>query len=267
MHAVLAYSRFHEILTSETPMAKTARDTYHWHKALVLLNDRLSKPLVPSERDALWMAAALITLGSVASTDAQTPSQAWPLRPTSVMDLAWMKICTGKQVVFDMTDPAREGGPFRESALEMTKVITHMREVASRPFDPRSLPTGLCEIFGLDGTPTDSPYYPVVAGLADLFQQDIDGRRNMSQTSLVWVLGGRFGELLFQRDDKAMLLLLYFYAKVCDRSIWWLWKHAWTEGLAVCEHLERVWVNEPKLLQLLCWPRMKLLITSERTVV
>lgn len=48
----------------------------------------------------------------------------------------------------------------------------------------------------------------------------------------------QFKALLKEKDARAMLLLAYWYAKVCE-SQWWIKTRAILECTAICRYLER----------------------------
>ncbi|KAI0453552.1 hypothetical protein F5B21DRAFT_525703 [Xylaria acuta] len=114
----------------------------------------------------------------------------------------------------------------------------------------------------------NSPYYVAAKLAAELFQRDLDQENFLMHICFVRALDEPFRDLLIRKDQKAMLLLLYWYAKICDRRVWWLWKQSCTEGLAICRYLERAWTasGDEDGLALLELPRMRLMTASGTTV-
>ena len=255
MHAVLALTQIHDStmnLTSTTNDTLTL--TYHWYQAVSLLQHKMSKTLIPSERDAIYISGVLISLASFATTEATKPSEAWPLRPSSDLDLSWLKLCDGKAVLANLTDPSRPDGCFRDSAMEFHKSLAYIQDVVASPApDFSSLPPSFQDLFFTFDTETrsENPYYNPVVALAEISRAEFSEKNFLVYVSFVGVLDERFRVLLRARDERALLLLLYWYVKVCDRRLWWLWKQAWTEGLAICEVLGRAWAGRWELLGLL----------------
>ncbi|TGJ80289.1 hypothetical protein E0Z10_g8465 [Xylaria hypoxylon] len=113
----------------------------------------------------------------------------------------------------------------------------------------------------------NNPYYAAVKLAAELFQLDLDQENFLVHVSFVGALDAPLRDLLARKDEKALLLLLYWYAKICDRRVWWLWKQSCTEGFAICRYLERAWTvsGEEDGLALLELPRRRLMVASGTT--
>ncbi|KAI1293267.1 hypothetical protein F5Y03DRAFT_374424 [Xylaria venustula] len=107
----------------------------------------------------------------------------------------------------------------------------------------------------------NNPYYASAKSAAELFQLDLDQENFLMHICFARALDPPIRDLLIQKDEKAMLLLLYWYAKICDQRVWWLWKHSYTEGIAICRYLERVWTASEYEdgLALLELPKMRLM--------
>ncbi|KAJ5677008.1 uncharacterized protein N7477_002641 [Penicillium maclennaniae] len=56
-------------------------------KELRCLIRKLTRPILPQDRDALWAAAALLGIASVTSIEASNPREAWPLKSYDPNDL------------------------------------------------------------------------------------------------------------------------------------------------------------------------------------
>ncbi|RDW80071.1 hypothetical protein BP6252_04709 [Coleophoma cylindrospora] len=93
MHVVQTITAMQDRYASSNPGRQSATEAYHWHRATSLFNHKLSTKFRPSDRDSLWATAALLGVVSTAMFDAQTPEEAWPLKPASNTDLMWTKIC------------------------------------------------------------------------------------------------------------------------------------------------------------------------------
>jgi hypothetical protein len=259
MHAILALAQIH---SSALKISRVKRDparfTYHWYHAISSLNRKLSQSILPIEKDALWISAALISIGSFATTEASKPTEAWPLCPPSAYDLSWLKLCDGKKLVSQMTDPLRVDSQFSQVARELYKAMSRIEKVASHTPTLESLPSGFYELFELSKGPVNNLYYLGVMGMAEILRHKLSDKNFLPHLSFISILDKRFRDLLAQRDERALLLILYWYAKICDRRLWWMWKRSWTEGLAICVYLERTWARKPDLLKLLAWPRTTL---------
>jgi hypothetical protein len=58
------------------------------------------------------------------------------------------------------------------------------------------------------------------------------------------------------KDHRALLLLAYWFAKVCNTSVWWLDRRATLECQAICLYLER-YSTDVVVHDLLEFPRAK----------
>ena len=256
---VLALAQIHE--TALDLFVAGDQNNHHWNQATSLLRTQLSQPIVSSERDALWIAVALHSVAYLAATEATTPAEAWPLRSPSSFDLAWLKLCHGKQLVANLTDPLRSDSAFCLAAGELQTMVEYLRETALHGPRSKSLPDGFYELFELENSMTN-PYYAGISALAYIMSLELDERNFLPHLCWTCVLDEKFKLLLYQKDEPAMLLLLYWYAKICDRRIWWMWKQSLTEGLAICSFLEEAWINQPDKAGLLKMPRVALTIAG-----
>lgn len=273
MHSILALTQAHDSVLETTSCSEKRRRTVifadYWSHVIRLLRGKLSGKVLSAERDALWISSSLVSIISFASSEAAAPEQAWPLRPASAADLSWLKICDGEKLVWDLTNPLRPGGEFRCAALDLRRAMVYVQALASAsPVHDAAagLPPDVLGLFDFcppaELSEGRNPYLSAVTALSELFRLDLDPSDFLPHLYFLSVLGPEFRALLRQKDERALLLLLYWYAKICDRRLWWMWKQSWTEGLAICEYLGKAWVGEPKLLELLASPRMMLKAAS-----
>ncbi|KAF6804628.1 C6 finger domain-containing protein [Colletotrichum musicola] len=250
MHIILATTHLHD--TSSTPScppSSSAAFAYHWYHGVSMLHSKLSRPVAPSERDALWVAAALVGVSSFANVGG-SPAESWPLRPESPSDLDWMKLSDGKKQVWKLTDPRRAGGAFRDVADDLYARFmepgTPPTEGAERvAYLETHLPDGFVELYDLrETTPEENPYWTATEALASCWGVPTDPNPREAVVpflGFITRLNPRFRTLLERRDERAMLMLAYWYARVCDRRFWWMWRRAVLETRAICEFLARRW--------------------------
>lgn len=264
MHMILAVTEIHDAtLNSCAVPSKWIENSKHWDRATRMLRKKISQPIQPSERDALWLAVTIQSIAYVAAVaETSTPAEAWPLRPSSPHDLSWLKICTGKRLVTSLTDPQRGDGAFRLAATELQATMDYVKRAAVCRACLSSLPCGFYDLFDLSSDAKTNPYYAGVICLVELLALELDQSNFLPHLSWLCVLDDRFRRLLYQKDERAMLLLLYWYAKICDRRLWWMWRLSWTEGLAISIYLAEAWAEQPDMLKMLEWPRESLVIAS-----
>src|SRR5438874_2536460 len=113
MHIVQTITAIHDRYLSATPNARpTIAEAYHWSRAAALFNQKLSTPIQPRERDALWATAALLGVIAFALVEASTPEEAWPLKRPAPSDLEWLRMSCGKKVVLNVAQPLRPDSVF-----------------------------------------------------------------------------------------------------------------------------------------------------------
>ncbi|KAJ0302918.1 hypothetical protein COL516b_006965 [Colletotrichum fioriniae] len=233
---------------------------YHWYRGVSLLHRKLSNPILPSERDALWLAAAFISVAAFANVASlAAPRDAWPLRQGCPSDLDWLKLGDGKKQVWKMTDTLRAPrGVFADAASELyahlmkpveapccSSTIYDGPEDKGKAMDAWSppLPEGFADLFDLIQDPTHAnPYFTAAASLAACWRvppaviADPDSIELIKPfMGFISKLDPRFRRLLEDKDERAMLLLAYWFARVCDRKHWWMWRRAVLETRAIYE--------------------------------
>jgi hypothetical protein len=253
MHAVLALTMMHDRYLVVGPFRKQSPiEAFHWSRSIALFNDRLSRPVRPSERDALWGTAALLGVMSFAFIDAETPEEAWPLAPPSSLDLNWLKLSDGKKEIWNIIQPFRSDCVFQPLALEFADFLP-------TPKGPgiETLPPKLRALFHLDATSTsnNNPYHDAASMLARSFNIDCEFTSTTNFFAFVRQMNPAFKQLLERKDSRALLLLAYFYTQVCQYRHWWL-RRTMLECQAICMYLERKHQHEPEIQTLLLFPKV-----------
>jgi hypothetical protein len=257
MHSVHTITAIHDRYLSASASAKrTMTETYHWAQAAAMVNEKLSMPIQPCDRDALWAAALLFGVIAFASIEASRPEEAWPLKSASSDDLEWLRMSYGKKAVWEHVDPLRNGGVFHE-------IVDHIKQEYLLPLAPKPAPKFLLSAFvdlcNLDSSSDleKNPYYAAVQSLAPLLDVECNESTILRFLSYISYMNSEFKYLLEEKDPRAMLLLAYWYAKVC-RSHWWVARRAMLEGQATCIYLERYHGDYAAIQELLRFPKMKL---------
>jgi hypothetical protein len=287
MHIILALTQVHDdtlahwdAQTSPGYTLLSDKAMYHWGWATRILRQTLSRPITDHERDATYLAVTLQSIIYLAATQANEPGEAWPLRSRVLwgQDPApqWLKLCDGKRTIAQLTNPTRRNGAFQLAALDLKSTMEHLAQIAATPIpSPRQgsinvpLPQGFYDMFDLESSSdamagNQSTYTEPVRALSWLLTQEppADSDQDLLQL-LSWtcVLDEDFRARLRAKDGRAMLLLVYWYARIGScRRIWWMWRQCWTEGLAICSYLKSSWTMSSEddrrvLVALLEWPK------------
>ena len=233
MHAVLTLTLMHDrYLSTPLDTRRSNPETFHWYRGIALFNSKLSGSIQPSDRDALW--ATTILFGTIAffHIEAKTPEEAWPLKPPSPLDLNWLRMSDGKKEIWKLTQPWRVDSVFRPLVLE------HMNYVPppSSVIGLEALPSEFLKFYSLDtmSTTANNPYHAAVSALAQTLHSNCKYSILMSFLSFISHMHSDYKRLLELKDPGALLLLAYWYAKVCQCQYWALWRRAELECQAIC---------------------------------
>ena len=256
MHVVITITAMHDRLLYTQPDVKRATiETYHWHQAAVLLNQRLSMPIQPSDRDPLWATAFLLAVVSFCSTEASSPEDSWPLRASSPSDLEWLRFSDGKKAILEIANPLRPESVFYSLADEHKRDYLCFGSANTRT---EGTPSYFAELYELDdvSSPDNNPYHTAVHNLVSLLKIECNHSTILRFISFISHTNPNFKSLLQRKDARALLLLAYWYAKVCHCQ-WWIARRAMLECRATCMYLERYHSHETAIQQLLWFPKIR----------
>jgi hypothetical protein len=254
MHAALLVTRMHDrYLSAAQASTLSVTEATHWHQSVASFKRKMCEPIQPSERDALWATSAILATISFFYIEAKIPEEAWPLTQPSSSDLNWLKLSDGKRAVWSITQPLRSDGTLRALALEHSTVS----KIARTAPGLEDLPPDLLLLCGLDGTsPTNSnPYFAAASTLAQAWNSDSIQIIFLNFFCFITTTSPEYRILLERKDHRALLLLAYWYAKVCQTHHWWALPRAALECQAICIYLSRYCQQDTFIQQLLQYPR------------
>jgi hypothetical protein len=247
MHALQTLTVNHDRFTAWPVPARTPVEIYHWTQSAASFHKKLSLPIKPDDRDALWATAALLGIMSFASIDVSRPEDAWPLTTDQIHDLEWLNMSLGKRAVWDVTDPLRPDSVFSPIAKE------YMDLYGDVPIKER------CGIHGLDldfvrlckmnelSSSKNNVYFSVVHHLAPLLDMECDSITATKFMAFLCKLTPEFKQLLHEKDPTALLIFCFWYAKVLDFP-WFVARRARLEGQSICLYLRR-YCSDNSLIQ------------------
>lgn len=221
----------------------------------MLLNRKLSKPILPSERDALWGTAALLGAISCASIEATTADEAWPLKPASSHDLDWLKMSEGKKAVWQIANPARPDSVFHKLVSDFDE---YSLWVSGTKPGLELLPAEFLELynFGPGSTSDNNVYYAAAFFLARMLSMEINRSTVIYFLGFVSYIYPNHKARLERKDPRTLLLIAYWYAKICQNPPWWIERRARMECQAICIYLEKYHSNDVNLIELLQFPKI-----------
>ena len=247
-HCILALTIVHDqYLGLGVSIDNDIAIAFHWSRAAALLNERLSVGPEPGERDALWASAALLGSLAFSSVEAIRPEDVWPLNPTS--DLAWLALTEGKKEIWRIAQPTREDSIFHRLLPDYMKYSSP--NTASHA-ELQKLPGTLFQLCGFDDLPLDmsNPFYGPASVLAQTLDIECSKDNAGRFLSLFGCMTMEYKRLLQGKDPGAMLILGYWYAKVCHSQQWYSWQRAYLESQAICRYLIQKYAHDPEIVAL-----------------
>lgn len=255
MHIILTITATHDRYSSMSPdtAKRSLTEAYHWARGAALLNAKLSSPIQPHDRDALWAAAALLGIVSVTSIEASTPMEAWPLKPADPSDLNWLDMSKGKEVIWKATDPLRPDSIFHAMADEYRVLLAK-----PPPCKLEDIPPEFVQLCHLNEplAPQLNPYFSAVSMLAQLWHVKCTQASMTRYLKFLSFMDPAFWSLLHRKDPRALLILAYWYAPMCE-SLWWIARRARLECRAICSYLEKHHSDERDIQKMLTLPKMQ----------
>ena len=255
MHALLSLTLMHDrYLSAATHTNLSIIEAFHLYQGTALFNSKLSGPIEASERDAIYATAVCLGVIAFFYIEAKTPEEAWPLTPPSPLDLNWLSLSDGKRELSKVTQPRGEKSVFQTlRPFENTKP----RSTSSTVPGLEALPPEFIQVCGFDAssTPENNPYYAVASALAKSLHSDCKLTTILSFLSFIGNMLPEYKRLLKRKDPSALLLLAYWFAKMCQFHHWWILGRAALEGQAICMYLQRYHGNNSEIQKLLHFPR------------
>lgn len=254
MHMVLSLTLMHDAhlagpQSDELSASFQHASLYHWNRATQAFNHILSKPIPPSQRDAVWATGALLGAAGFAYVEASDPQDAWPLKPSDPSDLDWLKLSEGKKAIWQVANPTRPDSIFNSLAKDMNKLRI---PTWSQELDLSFLPDHLKRLFNL--TPTshieNNVYYFPVLILSHLHNITPNHDNVLSFLYFMAFMPPDFRNLLELKDPRALLLLLWWFRKLESGDLWWLMRRARVEGKAIEIWLDRWYGGEEGLTRM-----------------
>ena len=224
-------------LLHSPPPPPSKAELFHLYSGTALFSKTLSGPLTSSKRDAIWAAAVFLGAGTLASIEAQTPEQAWPLRKPCENDLDWLRMYDGKRALWNIADLYRPDSCLRS----MVEEAAFIHDMAAPDPMLKKLPRELSKLLGLCGdtnTPTN-PFYIPANILNNLMTMESNQSTVLCFYSFVSLMPVEFKILVQDKDPYALTLIAYWFALFSQYRAWYMWRRFTLECQAICIYLER----------------------------
>lgn len=251
MHLVQAVTASHDRYLCGVATARPSRaEAYHMSQALATFQTILGRPIQNEDRDALMTASSLMGVVSFFNLEAASIEEVWPLADS---DMSWLNLSDGKRTIWRLAMPLRPGSLWQE-----------VMRLNNRDHLPRDEPSDhapsvfdhLCIDEPSSPSAAANPYYKTTRALVCLLDMECDDSTWLQFLEFLCYVDPPFKLLLENRDPWALLILCYWYMKVCKGS-WWVSSRCILQGLAICLYLERYHSKSTTIQAALCRPRME----------
>jgi hypothetical protein len=258
-HAILTLTLMHDRHLSTVLDARSPpTEAYHWYKATTTFSKQLSCPLQVEQQSALGVTATILSMLVFCHIEANTPEEAWPLRPPSSSDLDWLNMTNGMKELWKITQESQRDPSFSAMAAAHTSEL--LPGPAMRP-NFEALPFEFTTLYALFEPPTKdtAPYRSCVSDFARVLEP------NCPKIMIIlsfWVyisnMHPDFKRLLQQKDPRALLLIACWYAELSQVKSWWLKRRVHLEGQAICLYLEGYYPHDINIQAALQLPKLTL---------
>ncbi|OCT47482.1 C6 finger domain protein [Cladophialophora carrionii] len=233
MHLVQVVTACHDRYLCGLATARPSRaETYHMSQALATFQTILSRPIHHDDRDALMLASSLLGVASFFNLEASTIEEVWPLADS---DMSWLNLSDGKRTVWRLAKPLRPGSLWQQVAHIYDRDPVLAAEL------PEHAPSIFDHLFSNHSSSLSAaanPYYRTSRALVAILDLECNDSTWLQFLEFICHMDPPYKLLLQQRDPWALLILCYWYMKVC-RGAWWVSSRCILQGQAICLYLER----------------------------
>ena len=249
MHLVQAVTASHDRYLCGVATARPCTaEAYHMSQALAAFQTILCRPIHASDREALMVAASLLGLVSFFNLQASSVEEVWPLVDC---DMSWLNLSDGKKTVWRLARPLRPDSMWRQAGTMYDRdhiPVPELPEGRSSIFDH------LCKDEPWSAEAANNPHYKTARTLVSLLDQECNDDTWLEFLAFTCQIDPPYKLLLEQRDPWALLILCYWYMKVC-RGAWWVSSRCILQGQAICLYLERYHPKDAAIQAALAKPR------------
>lgn len=243
MHMLLSVTLMHDAHLAEPPTAGSTTNSSHealrhWNTASKLFSEVLSRPILPSYRDAVWATGVFLGAASFWSIGSTNPYEVWPLKPAEPGDLSWLRIGEGKKHLWRLAQPQRSDSIFcglvkDQNCLSVPEWMTldsglQISDRIMKVFDITALSNG-----------HNNVYYLPVLTLSKCPSIKLTPDNALKFLYIMAVITPEFLGLLEVKDMRAVFIMGWWYILLTTGDLWWMTRRAKIEGKAICIWLRR----------------------------
>jgi hypothetical protein len=249
MHMIQSVTASHDrFLAGRTLSAQSEVEVYHMSQGIKGFQHKLSNPVRPEDRDSLLVAATLVGVVTCFSLEASSVEGMWPLQDSH---LSWLDLSDGKKSIWRIVDPLRPDS--------IWKPLAEMYE-RDHILGERAYPSVLSvfdHLLSDDDSSPEKPYHRSASYLITLLDLDCTDATWMRFVAFIAHVDPNFKVGLRNKDPWALLMLAYWYMKVC-RGPWWTAARAILGGQAICLYLERYHSDDAAIQRAVRCPKKEL---------
>ena len=251
MHLVQAMTAAHDRYVCGVATARPcAAEAYHMNQALVTFQTILSRPIHPDDRDSLIVASSFLGVVSFFNLEASSVEEVWPLIDC---DMSWLSLSDGKRAVWRLANPLKQDSFWNRVGQMYDKDHEPTPEL---PKHTPSIFDYLCSEDPSSPAALTNPLYKTSRALVPLLDKEINDSTWLEFLTFVCYIDPPYKLLLERRDPWAMLILCYWFMKMC-RGSWWTASRSILQGQAICLYLERYHPDDKTIQAALVKPRME----------
>jgi len=267
MHVVMTLTAMHDrFLANFDNTEPSLVERFHWIRATGMFRQKLSTNIRVEDKDPIFATCALLKGICLALVEAATPLQSWPFADNGTLPLEWMRLQDGVHAIYELVHPLPPGSAFNSLVERVAGRDSVFPVPTSGTF---GLNHAWIELFGLDedSNHIDHPYHGAVRIVTDLLGIECNKSTIFEFFRFSANPNAEFRRLMYRKDPRAILLLAYWYAMVCD-SFWFIQRRATTECQAICMYLERYHGGDDLLQSILDFPKQKMVfrVTQPNTL-
>lgn len=244
-HAILTLSAAHLSTLLPTPHHTFTKHQYqHASSAFSTFRSQLALPFTASHFDTIILTCILLNVTTFSSSTRYPSSESWlfssPSRPGESGQ--WLSVQGGLRSLlfqgraFLASSPwarvmEQEAGTFPP---ENSNAFAHSQNL------PPSVPSSFPTLFSISSSSTNenNTYYAPFGMLIYLLSIPSSEIRLTQWIAFINRLGPEFLQLLKCRDERALLILAYWLALMCEVNIWWVENRVRSECSACCRWLD-----------------------------
>jgi hypothetical protein len=245
MHMLLSLTLMHDSDTSTARFPSTAKkqkhaSLQHWNTATKLFNNVLTKPILPSQRDAIWATGVIIGAASFWYIHSDDIEQIWPLKPREADDLGWLRLGEGKRALWHIAQPKRPDSMFHDILKFKDSYLRAEPEWVRSPDATSLLPAQVKQIFDITAASTieNNDYLMPLLIISRLKNMRLVHGNVIGFLYVIAFVTPEFISLLENKDARAVFVIGWWYKLMGDGDLWWMVARAKIEGRAI-----RIWLK------------------------